>query len=195
MSRFILASSSPRRVEILNILGVKFDVIPSSYEEVITGKSPQKLVTEFARAKALDVASGSTKNKIVIAADTIVFKDDEILGKPNSRTDAFRMLKKLSGSYHSVITGICIIDTNSNEILEDYEETIVYFKELSDGEINKYIDSKEPLDKAGAYGIQGLGSIFVKKIDGCYFNVVGLPIFKLNVLLGKMGVDLLIKGE
>lgn len=194
MNDFILASSSPRRIEILKTLNLSFDVIPSNYEEIITKKSPNELVCEFARAKAMDVAIRAPKDKLVIAADTIVFKDDEILGKPKSKNDAFRMLKKLSGSSHSVLTGICILDTNSNTMLEDYEETIVYFKDLSDDEINTYIDSKEPLDKAGAYGIQGLGSIFVKKIDGCYFNVVGLPVFKLNILLGKMGVNLLEKG-
>lgn len=195
MNNFILASSSPRRIEILKTLNMKFDVIPSNYEEVIVQKSPYELVCEFARAKASDVASTAPSNSIIIAADTIVFKDDEILGKPKSKYDAYRMLKKLSGSKHSVLTGICIIDTNSDEILVDYEETVVYFKELEDYEINSYIDTNEPLDKAGAYGIQGLGSVFVKKIDGCYFNVVGLPVFKLNVLLGKMGVNLLVKGE
>jgi septum formation protein len=195
MKNFILASTSPRRIEILQNLNMKFEIIPSSFEEVITQKSPYELVCEFAKAKAMDVAARVPKNRMIIAADTIVFKDEEILGKPKSVADAFTMLRKLSGKSHSVLTGICIIDTDTNEILEDYEETIVFFKELSDEEIKNYIDSKEPLDKAGAYGIQGLGSMLVQKIDGCYFNVVGLPVFKLNVLLGRMGVNLLVKGE
>jgi septum formation protein len=193
MKNFILASTSPRRIEILKNLNMKFEIIPSSFEEVITQKSPYELVCEFAKAKAMDVAAKAPKNRIVIAADTIVFKDDEILGKPKSAADAFAMLRKLSNNSHSVLTGICIVDTDTKEVLIDYEETVVFFKDLSDEEINNYIYSKEPLDKAGAYGIQGIGSMFVKKIDGCYFNVVGLPVFKLNVLLGKMGVNLLVK--
>lgn len=194
MSNFILASSSPRRIEILEALNLDFDIIPSNYEEVITQMAPQKLVCEFSRCKAEEVATRVPNDKIIIAADTIVYKDDEILGKPKTKDEAYRMLKKLSGSKHRVITGICIIDKKSNTVLQDYEETVVYFKELNNKEINDYIDCGEPLDKAGAYGIQGLGSIFVKKINGCYFNVVGLPIFKLNVLLGEMGVNLLVKG-
>lgn len=194
MREFILASSSPRRIEILKALHMDFEIIPSNYEEVIIQMAPQELVIEFARNKAIDVAKRTACNKIIIAADTIVFKDNEILGKPKNREDAYRMLKKLSGSSHSVMTGICLIDNDSNSIFVDYEETLVYFKELSEEDIKYYIESKEPLDKAGAYGIQGLGSIFVKKIDGCYFNVVGLPVFKLNNLLGKMGVNLLEKG-
>lgn len=194
MKKFILASSSPRRIEILKTLKMDFDIIPSNYEEVITQQSPYLLVKEFAKEKAMDVAARVSEDCIVIAADTIVFKDDEILGKPKSESDAYRMLKKLSGSSHSVLTGICLIDTSTNKILLDYEETIVYFKDTTDKEIYGYIESKEPLDKAGAYGIQGLGSVLVKKIDGCYFNVVGLPIFKLNILLGEMGVNLLVKG-
>lgn len=194
MNNFILASSSPRRIEILKALKLDFDIIPSNYEEVITQMAPQKLVCEFSRCKAEEVSLRVPNDRIIIAADTIVCKDDEILGKPKTRCEAFEMLKKLSGSEHKVITGICIINKRSNTVLQDYEETIVHFKELSDQEINDYIDCGESLDKAGAYGIQGFGSIFVKKIDGCYFNVVGLPIFKLNVLLGKMGVNLLVKG-
>jgi septum formation protein len=140
------------------------------------------------------VAARVPVDKIVIAADTIVYKGQEILGKPKSEMDAYQMLKKLSGCSHKVITGVCLIDNNTNASYEDYEETKVFFKKLSDEEIRGYIKSGEPLDKAGAYGIQGLGGIFVKKIEGCYFNVVGLPVYKLNNLLGKMGVNLLVKG-
>jgi septum formation protein len=104
------------------------------------------------------------------------------------------MLKKLSGSKHCVMTGICIVHRESDTILEDYEKTVVEFKELRDEDIVNYINSGEPLDKAGAYGIQGLGGIFVKRIDGCYFNVVGLPVYKLSEMLGRVGVNLLVKG-
>jgi septum formation protein len=194
MSRFILASSSPRRIELLRALNMDFDIIPSNYEENIIQKPPHELVCEFARSKAMDVAKNLSMDKVIISADTIVYKDDEILGKPKSRVEAYKMLKKLSGSSHSVITGICVIDKKSGKIFEDYEETVVFFKVLTDIEINDYINSGEPMDKAGAYGIQGLGGIFVEKIEGCYFNVVGLPVFKLNKLLGKMGVNLLVKG-
>jgi septum formation protein len=191
MKKIILASASPRRIEILKGLKLQFDIVPSTFEETIVQKSPVELVCELARGKALAVASNTEEDSIIIAADTIVYKDDEIFGKPNSKSDACRILKKLSGCSHSVLTGVCLIDTTSGKTIVDYEETKVYFKTLSDEEIESYIASGEPEDKAGAYAIQGLGSLFVRKIEGCYFNVVGLPIFKLNILLGEMGINLL----
>lgn len=194
MNNLVLASSSPRRIEILKALNIDFDIVPSNYDEVIIQKSPYALVTEFAIGKAMEVANRINFGHYVLAADTIVYKDGEILGKPKSSEDAKRILNTLSNSSHSVITGICVIDLISGNVISDYEETIVHFKSLSEDEINDYIITGEPLDKAGAYGIQGYGSIFVKKIEGCYFNVVGLPIYKLNIILGSLGVNLLKKG-
>lgn len=193
MKKLVLASSSPRRAEILKNLGVQFDIIPSDIEERFTETKPHDIAKNLAFIKAKDVASKVERDRIIIGADTIVCKDDIVLGKPVSKDDAFHMLKELSGSIHKVVTGICVINNMNSTVYQDYEETIVCFKNLSDEEIWHYIHTGEPLDKAGAYGIQGLGGLFVKKIDGCYFNVVGLPIYKLYVLLGEMGINLLIK--
>lgn len=195
MGRFVLASGSPRRIEMLKNLKVDFEVIPSDFNEVITEGSPYDLVCEFALHKAKDVEKKVDADKIIIAADTIVYKDGMILGKPKSKDDAFEMLSKLSGSCHKVITGLCLIDRKTGKICKDYEETKVFFKQLSRDEIERYINTGEPLDKAGAYGIQGFGGLFVKKIEGCYFNVVGLPIHKLYLILGRMGVNLLTGEE
>jgi septum formation protein len=193
MNNLVLASSSPRRADILRNLGVHFDIIPSDIEEIFTDNKPKDIAKNLAFIKAKDVAARVERDKIILGADTIVCKDDVLLGKPLSKDNAFTMLKELSGSIHKVITGICVIDNRDGTIHQDYEETTVYFKNLTDEEIWHYIHTGEPLDKAGAYGIQGLGGLFVKKIDGCYFNVVGLPVYKLYSLLGKMGVNLLVK--
>jgi septum formation protein len=193
MIKFILASASPRRAEILKSLGQSFEILPSDVEEKITKNNPQEIVKELALLKAKDVARRVSKGQIVIAADTVVFKDDKILGKPSSKEEAFNMLKLLSGSIHKVLTGICVIDTANNKVCQDYEETKVFFKTLSDKEIMDYINTGEPMDKAGAYGIQGMGGLFVTRIEGCYFNVVGLPVHKLYNLMGEMGVNLLVK--
>lgn len=193
MKKIVLASSSPRRIEILKALGVEFEILPSSYEEVLKESSPYELACNLAIEKARDVAGKIQSPRIVIAADTIVYANGKILGKPKGKSDAEETLKMLSNSSHSVITGLCIINTEDNKIYSDYEETKVFFKELNEDEIEAYIATGEPMDKAGSYGIQGIGGLFVKKIEGCYFNVVGLPIYKLNYLLGKTGVNLLIK--
>lgn len=193
MSRIILASSSPRRIEIMKSLGVDFDVVPSKFEEKMKDVNPRELVCELAKGKAKEVCTRVDYDKIIIAADTVVYMDNRILGKPKNEDDAFNMLKNLSGGKHSVITGLCIIDRLNNKTYWDYEETTVYFDNLSNDEIQDYIMSGEPFDKAGAYGIQGKGGLFVKRIEGCYFNVVGLPIHKLYGLMGKLGVNLLIK--
>lgn len=188
--RIILASNSPRRREILSQLGVQYDVIPSDYEEKSENNNPYKLVMLFAENKAKSVAESIKEKALVIGADTIVYKD-EVMGKPKSKADAAGMLKKLSGSTHSVITGISVIQTPEMKIITDYEETIVRFKDISEGEIDAYVRSGEPEDKAGAYAIQGLGSLLVQRIEGCYFNVVGLPAYKLSVILEKLGYKML----
>jgi septum formation protein len=194
MKSFILASSSPRRIEILKNLNLEFHVVPSEYEEKIENNiSPEKTVMHLAKNKAIDVYYKVGKNKIIIAADTVVYCDNKILGKPGNQEEAYAMLKGLSNKEHKVLTGICIVNGNLDSIVEDFEETIVEFKDLSESEIINYIRTGEPMDKAGAYGIQGYGGLFVKKIHGCYFNVVGLPVHKLYTMMGKLGVNLLSK--
>ena len=134
--------------------------------------------------KAYDI-SKLYPDKIVIGADTIVVYDGQVLGKPKDNDDAFRILKLLNGNEHNVITGISLIQNSSNIKIVDYESTLVKFRFLSDKEINNYIETFEPMDKAGAYGIQGQGALLVEKINGCYLNVVGLPLVKLDFLLNK----------
>ena len=171
--KLVLASKSPRRSEILTNAGIDFVVRVADADETIAdGTKPEDAVVMLAARKAMAVerASGET----VLGADTVVVFDDKILGKPCNREDAFNMLKGLSGRVHSVFTGVCAISDKGS--ITFAEETKVEFYPLSDKEINDYIDTKECDDKAGAYGIQGLASKFIKGINGDYFNVVGLPI-------------------
>lgn len=188
----VLASASPRRREILNIFNLEFKVEPSDIDECINIDDPCDLVESLAYNKALDI-SKRRPDSLIIGADTIVYFDKKVLGKPKSKDEAYEMLKSLSGNVHSVITGISLVCEDENIALKDHEITKVYFKKLTDDEIWSYIDTGEPLDKAGAYGIQGIASVFVEKIEGCYFNVVGLPTNKLYNLLGRIEVNLLKK--
>lgn len=186
----VLASGSPRRKELLGMLGLRFEICPAVGEEKIeAGLAPDEVVRELARAKALEVAARREKDSLVIAADTVVSLDGEILGKPHSEAEAEAMLKKLSGRSHKVYTGLCLVC--GDRLLCDAEETSVRFRELSDAETAAYIKTGEPLDKAGAYGIQGKASLFIEGIDGDYYNVVGLPLCKLYGMLKAMGVTLL----
>ncbi len=189
--RIILASGSPRRIELLDQFNIEFDVVPSKIEEVTRPhESPVQTVMALAFEKANDVANMYT-DAVIIASDTIVYKDD-ILGKPSSRADAKAMLDALNGEVHDVYTGVAVICKMKNISIVDFEKTTVTFNSLSDEQIEKYLDTNEPLDKAGAYGIQGVGALLVKKIDGDYFNVMGLPLSKLSQLLGKhFQIDLL----
>lgn len=186
----ILASASSRRQDILNIFNLKFKVEPSNIDECINIDNPYEFVKELAYNKAKSI-SDNRPGSLVIGADTIVYINGEILGKPKSKDDAYKMLKSLSGKSHEVITGISVLCKNRNISLKEYEVTKVIFKDLSDKEILEYIDTGEPLDKAGSYGIQGIASVFIERIEGCYFNVVGLPTNKLYALLGRSGVNLL----
>jgi septum formation protein len=185
MQHLVLASSSPRRKELLSNLGISFEVSSSSIEEKVDPTaSPAETVISLAEQKSLAVAS-RFPNAIVIGADTIVTKDAVMLGKPKDEQDAFRMLKTLSGQTHSVFTGVAIV--KNGETTSFYVETEVVFWPLSDVEIHQYIQSKEPFDKAGAYGIQGLGAVFVREIKGDYFSVVGLPVSRLVRELKQLG--------
>ncbi|MGI5998095.1 MAG: Maf family protein [Lutispora sp.] len=188
--RIILASNSPRRREILSQLGVEYEVKPSDFDEREEESDPYKMAMLFAHNKARNIAKDIKDKALVIGADTIVYKDN-IMGKPKDKDDAIAMLTELSASTHSVITGISVIKTPEMITITEYEETLVKFKKLSQDEIKAYVNSGEPIDKAGAYAIQGLGSLLIERIEGCYFNVVGLPVYKLSKILEKFGFKLL----
>jgi septum formation protein len=186
--KLILASASPRRAEILRDAGMAFSVMSSAVDEtVIPGETPQELVRRLALAKAELVAARAVGPAIVIAADTIVVLESAILGKPRTSEDARQMLEKLSGRTHSVMTGVALIRLPDAERREFIEATQVHFASVSKQEIAMYLSSGEPFDKAGAYAIQGVGGRFIPRIDGCYFNVVGLPLARLCRELAELG--------
>ena len=185
MKDMILASSSIRREEILKNYNLKFRIIKSDIIETVDNKdTPEELVMSLAFRKAYSVAKYYTKS-IVIGADTVVVYKGEILSKPKNSDDAFRMLSLLSGETHEVLTGISILNVESNQKIIDFERTSVKFRNLDKDIIDTYISTKEPVDKAGSYGIQGIGALLVERIDGCYLNVVGLPLVRLDKLLNK----------
>ncbi len=179
----ILASASPRRKELLSLIFDDFSVIPSTADEVIPqGLDALKVAEHLAKLKAQDIAE-QNKDSLVIGADTCVIIEKEILGKPKNTEDARRMITLLSGKTHLVVTGCCVIVNGKVESFSEVTE--VEFLNLDESEIEDYIATNEPYDKAGAYGIQGKGALLVKKINGDYFNVVGLPVAKLNSYLKK----------
>ena len=188
--KIILATTSPRRHGLAQEMGLEFEIIPSNYEEDMTKKlKPKEMVGEFSYGKALDV-SKKLKEGIVIGVDTIVVFKGKKLGKPKSKEDAFKMLKSFSGKWQEVYSGVALIDCKTGKTIKDCEISKVKFRKLDDEEIKKYIETGEPMDKAGAYGIQGLSSIFIEKIDGCYFNVVGFPIYNIYKNLKTIGANI-----
>lgn len=194
MDKIILASGSPRRKEILENLGFTFKIIPSRIDEEFLIKNSKNEdyifnIKKIARLKAENIAQGQ-KDSVVIAADTLVICNGKIMGKPKDLKEARKMLLELSGSNHKVITGICIIKSRTKKTVVDYETTLIKFKELTNEEIEDYLNTGEFLDKAGGYGIQGYGSLFVESIKGCYFNVVGLPVFKLYKNLNRLNINI-----
>lgn len=181
----ILASASPRRKEILENINVKFDIVKSDIDEVILeDELPPQVVMRLAFEKSMDVAK-SNQESLVIGADTIVVFNNKVLGKPKDKEDARNTIRLLSGNTHEVITGISLINLSANKKIIDYVVSRVKFKDLSEDDINDYINTGESLDKAGAYGIQGYGSLLIEEIQGDYFNIVGLPISKLSDLVKK----------
>lgn len=183
MKKIILASNSPRRKEILSKFNLHFDIITADIDENVNPSiSAYELAANLAYKKAMSIASTIDYDAIIIGADTIVFHN-KIYGKPVDKIDAYNMIKNLSGKMHEVITGLAVIDTSNNKKIKTYETTEVYFREIEEDEINRYIDTGEAFDKAGGYAIQGIASLFIKKIHGDYHNVVGLPIYKLNEIL------------
>ncbi len=180
----ILASGSPRRIELLKQIGLKFSVVvPEVDENINTEKTPEETVMEIAHRKAEKVFKDN-EDSIVISADTIVYFEDKILGKPKDKADAKNTLRNLSGNWHRVYTGVCIFSKNSK--IEFVEVTDVKFRVLTDWEIDYYVNSGKPLDKAGSYGIQEFGAVFVERIEGDYFNVMGLPVSSLWSNLSKI---------
>jgi septum formation protein len=191
MREITLASASPRRKDLLKQIGLEFNVITSNVDEDIQDyTSPEDLVEKLSYIKAEDVAK-CTKKGIIIGADTVVVHNDKILGKPTNEEDAKIMLKALSGDSHRVITGITVLDVENEKCITTHVKTIVNFKKLSLAALEGYVASNEPFDKAGSYGIQGLGAVLVEKIEGCYFNVVGLPISRLAEVLKEFGITVL----
>ncbi|MDF0726766.1 Maf family protein [Cytobacillus sp. S13-E01] len=185
MKRLILASSSPRRKELLSNLHLSFEISVSNIEEIIDPHlTPDQIVLSLAEQKAAEVARNYQAD-FVIGADTIVVFNNHILGKPKDKEDSFSMLKMLSGNTHEVLTGVAIFHKGNSVTF--YEKTEVVFWELTEEEIWEYINSGEPADKAGSYGIQELGSALVKRINGDYFSVVGLPVSRTIRELQKAG--------
>ena len=187
-TKLILASASPRRAKILRDAGFSFAVMSSAIDETpIPGESAQDLVQRLADAKAELVAARAVGPAMVVAADTAVLIDGEILGKPRTTEDARHMLTKLSGHVHSVVTGVTVIRLPDAERRSFVETTHVHFSPLSAEELDRYLATEEPSDKAGAYAIQGRAGRYVSRIEGCYFNVVGLPLARLCHSLSELG--------
>lgn len=188
--RVILASKSPRRREILEMLGVRFEIISADADEHSEERNPAALVTELSLRKGRAVrdllaAEGEwNKDTLIIASDTVVAADGQILGKPTDENDAARMLRMLSGSTHEVLSGVALLCGDRE--LAAAERTGVVFSDMSENDIAWYVSSGEPADKAGAYAVQGLASLFIKELEGDYFNVVGLPVFRLNQLTKEL---------
>lgn len=185
----ILASASPRRKEILENFGFSFKTIVKNIDETSDKTRAEEKILEIAEKKAR-AAAIDFPDENVVGADTVVVVDGKILGKPKDEKEAFSMLKSLSGRSHEVITAFSFININKNISYSDYEITKVYFKNLTDDEINWYINTKEPMDKAGAYGIQGKGAFFVEKIEGDFFSVMGFPLGKFVRFLNETGFNL-----
>lgn len=186
----VLASASPRRKQILTMLGFKdFSVIPATGEECPpVGAAPDEIVKCLSMAKAREVRQKCTPDDIIIAADTIVWYNNTVYGKPSSGDEAFSMLSSLSGNTHEVYTGVCII--RGDELLCEAEMSSVTFRSVSDKEILGYISTGEPFDKAGAYAAQGKAAPFIERINGDFFNVMGLPVCRLCLMLKRLGVEL-----
>ncbi|MEL7564714.1 MAG: Maf family protein [Dehalobacterium sp.] len=191
--KIILASASPRRLELMQQIGIIPEIITGNVNEEWDGRlSGRELARQLALKKA-QACANKVREGIIISADTVVVLEDRIYGKPKDFNQAMEMLCSLSGKKHSVITGIAVLECPEGKVMVDYEETHVIFKTLTDNEIRSYIDWGESWDKAGGYGIQGKGALLVERIEGDYYNVVGLPLQKLNNLLMDFNINLLME--
>lgn len=188
--KLILASGSPRRAELLERMGLSFTVQPSNTEEILEpGLTPRQEVMSLSRQKSEAVRATLQEEAVVLSADTVVVLDGHILGKPADEEDAVKMLTALSGRSHLVLTGITV--SGPRGTVSDCEETEVFFRPMSQEEIRRYVATGDPMDKAGAYGIQGYAALFVEKLVGDYYNVMGLPVCKTGLLLRKAGIPVL----
>jgi len=187
--KIVLASTSPRRIGLLRQVGMDFTVADPGGDESSAHPDPRRRVTENALSKAEMVAERNGE-ALVMAADTVVYIDGFILGKPSSKDEAADMLRRLSGNVHKVFTGVAVIHPTSGRFV-DFEETLVHIRRLSEEEILRYVESGEPMDKAGSYAIQGYGAVFVDRVVGCFHNVMGLPLALLSRMLREAGVELL----
>lgn len=186
MSKLILASGSPRRRELLALTGFTYEVLPGNGEEIITSTNPKEVVKELSLQKAKMILGEVSRGDVIIGADTVVAIDGKILGKPGTKENAFAMLRELQGRTHEVFTGVTLLEKGKEEEADTFaERTIVHVLPMTDEEIHAYIETGEPMDKAGAYGIQGRFAPYVSGIEGDYQNVVGLPVSKLYTFLKK----------
>ena len=186
--RFILASASPRRIELLSLLGLRFEIIPSHVDETfMQGETPREHVLRLSREKA-EKAAAAHPDAWVMGADTIVIINGEVLGKPRSPDEAKEMLGKLSGRVHTVFTGFSVTKRSHSILVRDTVESSVRFREIPDDEMAWYVESEEPYDKAGGYAVQGMGAFFIKEIHGSYTNVMGLPLCEVVDVLKGVGV-------
>ena len=191
MKKIVLASASPRRKELLEQMGLQFEVDPAGYDEGKTSASePHEMARELSLGKAR-AAARKHRNALIIAADTFVVLGDRMFGKPHTNAQAREMLRALNGRTHSVITGFTVLDTENGKVMSRSVETRVHVRKLTLGEIDSYVRTKEPLDKAGGYAIQGLGAVLVDRIEGDFSNVVGLPLSALAESLREFGVKVL----
>ncbi len=183
----VLASRSPRRVLLLNQIGIRPDVVPSDVDEIFDPNlTPQRNAIVLAEKKAMAVSERSA-DALVVGADTIVVLDGELMAKPEDKVDAIRMLRQLSGRTHTVVTGLSIVHSSTSSVVSDSESTVVTFRQLPDDEIAAYVAGGSPMDKAGAYGIQDdYGAVFVTHINGCFYNVVGFPLAKFYAMLRQI---------
>ena len=190
---FVLASKSPRRKELLGNIGINAQIIPSSVDEAPYKKlPPEQMVKELAMLKACDVARSLRGNTVVIGADTCVCLGGKVFGKPQNMAEAEEMLRELSGKTHEVFTGFCVYNCKDGTAVSRAEVTHVTFRVLTDSEIKAYVKTREPMDKAGAYGIQKRGALFIEKIEGDFFNVVGLPLCSLaSALKSEFSIDII----
>ncbi|HXU40219.1 MAG TPA: Maf family protein [Blastocatellia bacterium] len=191
VSKIVLASTSPRRAELLKQIGVEFELASGNVQErPHPDEAPADYITRLARAKVIAVAP-ECETGLIIGADTVVVLDGQLLGKPADEADAERMLRSLSGRWHAVMTGVALYDVATEQEVADFDKTLVRFARLSNQEIEWYVKTGEPMDKAGAYGIQGLGGLFVDEIAGNYYNVVGLPLPLVYRLARRLGYSFL----
>lgn len=185
--KIVLASTSPRRISLLRQTGMRFSVAAPAGDEASCAPEPRTRVMENALAKVRSVQG--VEEGLVVGADTVVYIDGMILGKPSSKDEARGMMGTLSGRAHRVFTGLAVIDAGVGREMVGCEETLVHMMELTDGEIDRYVETGEPMGKAGAYAIQGLGAVFIERVEGCFHNVVGLPLSLLWNIMRDMGYD------